>query len=159
MVSRETYLRELVALLGAAPAQLCTVGQVNPALHPLLTDTTVRPYDDLAHCLDANTGTQSASVLMMIQTDAIDTLPKQLGALCQRFPNQVLIELQHEQEDKPAAHEFRQACFALGFRQALHSVSDGTEYQLYEYRLKNYKQAPDWLNSRFWANPERFNTR
>jgi len=26
----------------------------------------------------------------------------------------------------------------------------------YEYRLSEYKRAPDWLNARFWANPERF---
>lgn len=27
---------------------------------------------------------------------------------------------------------------------------------LYEYRLRDYKQPPEWLNARFWANPERF---
>lgn len=27
---------------------------------------------------------------------------------------------------------------------------------LFTYDLLQYKQAPDWLNSRFWANPENF---
>ena len=30
------------------------------------------------------------------------------------------------------------------------------EAVLYEYRLRDYKQPPDWLNARFWANPARF---
>ncbi|MFF7708313.1 DUF6231 family protein [Pseudomonas sp. NPDC007930] len=33
---------------------------------------------------------------------------------------------------------------------------DGQELALYTYDLKDYKQVPDWLNSRFWANPENF---
>lgn len=27
---------------------------------------------------------------------------------------------------------------------------------LFTYDLREYKQVPDWLNSRFWANPENF---
>ncbi|WP_416426337.1 DUF6231 family protein [Pseudomonas sp. App30] len=27
---------------------------------------------------------------------------------------------------------------------------------LFNYDLREYKQVPDWLNSRFWANPENF---
>lgn len=31
---------------------------------------------------------------------------------------------------------------------------DGVEYELWQFNLFDYKQLPDWLNSRFWANPE-----
>ncbi|MEE9333601.1 MAG: DUF6231 family protein [Granulosicoccaceae bacterium] len=159
MISRQLYHQELVALLDSPAVELCTVGQINPQLQQLLLDTTVYSYVDIKQCLEPDTSMPASSVLMMIRPDAIDTLPILLGTVCQRFPNQVLIELQHDINDKTAALEFRQVCFAMGFRLALRSASDGSEYQLYEYRLKNYKQAPDWLNSRFWAHPERYNTR
>jgi len=29
--------------------------------------------------------------------------------------------------------------------------------QIYYFSLQSYKTQPDWLNSRFWANPERWN--
>ena len=159
LVSPENYHQALVTLLDIPAVELCIVGQLNPALQQLLVEASTHSYADTRQCLEADAAKPSSSILMMIQVDAIDTLPNQLGPICQRFPNQVLIELQHDPDDKTAALNFRQACFAMGFRQALHAVSDGAEYQLYEYRLKNYKQVPDWLNSRFWANPERFNTR
>lgn len=157
MLSPEDYHQQLVTLLAGPMAELFVIGQLNPALRQLLVDVNVRSFADIRQCLEAEASMQPSSVLMMIQTDAIDTLPNLLGTICRRFPNQVLIELRHALNDKTVALDFRQTCFAMGFRQALHSVSDGSEYQLYEYRLKNYKQAPEWLNSRFWANPERFN--
>jgi hypothetical protein len=27
---------------------------------------------------------------------------------------------------------------------------------LYQYAIETYKTTPDWLNSKFWANPERW---
>ena len=48
--------------------------------------------------------------------------------------------------------------FAFGFRKlnVIKNTSDSGENKWYEYRLSHYKQSPDWLNARFWANPERF---
>ena len=46
--------------------------------------------------------------------------------------------------------------FAFGFRRAFVAIEDGTRHALHEYRLADYKQPPDWLNARYWANPERF---
>ena len=42
---------------------------------------------------------------------------------------------------------------SLGFKQ-LASEIDG--YAIYSYNIKNYQPKHDWLNSRFWANPEQF---
>jgi len=33
---------------------------------------------------------------------------------------------------------------------------DGQVLTLFTYDLREYKQVPDWLNARFWANPENF---
>jgi len=30
--------------------------------------------------------------------------------------------------------------------------------ELYQFNLDDYKTTPDWLNSRFWANPERWDS-
>ncbi len=42
------------------------------------------------------------------------------------------------------------ALLALGLR---HLAGDG-RHDLYVFDLYDYKHTPDWLNSRFWANPE-----
>ena len=31
---------------------------------------------------------------------------------------------------------------------------DGMEWQAWSYDIRTYKAVPDWLNPRFWANPE-----
>lgn len=38
-------------------------------------------------------------------------------------------------------------------RQARYEV-DGVEWQAWSYDIRTYKAVPDWLNPRFWANPE-----
>jgi hypothetical protein len=30
------------------------------------------------------------------------------------------------------------------------------EWNLWQFNILEYKQTPDWLNSRYWANPENF---
>lgn len=47
--------------------------------------------------------------------------------------------------------------FAFGFRLVNPQHNVETNKRLFAYRLREYKQAPEWLNARFWANPERFN--
>jgi hypothetical protein len=45
---------------------------------------------------------------------------------------------------------------ALGMtRVGQYSCGTG-QYQLYHFALETYKQVPDWLNSKYWAHPERF---
>ena len=46
-------------------------------------------------------------------------------------------------------HESASAKIEAGNMQALE--------QMYFFSLQSYKTQPDWLNSRFWANPERWN--
>ncbi|MDF2445270.1 MAG: hypothetical protein K0S46_506 [Moraxellaceae bacterium] len=31
---------------------------------------------------------------------------------------------------------------------------DGTPWQAWSYDIRTYKSVPDWLNPKFWANPE-----
>ena len=45
---------------------------------------------------------------------------------------------------------------SLGMQQLLSFDSDSVTYHLYGFSLQSYKTVPDWLNSDYWANPDRF---
>lgn len=45
---------------------------------------------------------------------------------------------------------------ALGYRRSANSRSLTSGWALYYYDIHDYKPTPDWLNKRYWANPERW---
>ncbi len=45
---------------------------------------------------------------------------------------------------------------ALGLVQMAENVVAGRPIHIYGYDILTYKTCPDWLNSRFWANPNLF---
>lgn len=46
--------------------------------------------------------------------------------------------------------------FALALQVSERFARDEQVLSLFTYDLLEYKQAPDWLNAKFWANPENF---
>ncbi|AZE47049.1 hypothetical protein C4K04_1359 [Pseudomonas chlororaphis] len=46
--------------------------------------------------------------------------------------------------------------FSLALQASERFQRDEQVLTLFTYDLLEYKQVPDWLNSRFWANPENF---
>lgn len=46
--------------------------------------------------------------------------------------------------------------FALALQASERFQRDGQTLNLFTYDLLDYKQVPDWLNAKFWANPENF---
>lgn len=46
------------------------------------------------------------------------------------------------------------AFLALGFVQTAHDTAN--RVRLHAFDLDTYKTVPDWLNTRFWAHPERW---
>jgi len=46
--------------------------------------------------------------------------------------------------------------YALALQVSDRFQRDGQTLTLFTYDLLQYKQVPDWLNARFWANPEMF---
>lgn len=46
--------------------------------------------------------------------------------------------------------------FALALQASERFQRDSQTVSLFTYDLREYKQVPDWLNAKFWANPERF---
>jgi len=45
---------------------------------------------------------------------------------------------------------------AMGFGQTGSAGEGPAATVLYRYALRDYKETPEWLNSRFWAHPELF---
>lgn len=46
--------------------------------------------------------------------------------------------------------------YALALQASERFRRDDQVLHLFTYDLLDYKQAPDWLNAKFWANPENF---
>lgn len=96
-------------------------------------------------------------------------IDQQLGRLCRSFPNGVLVELARGLpllDEQFFAHGF-QKLNSLGKKSSnslleqnlsnhLSAQSSASGERCFEYCLSNYKAVPHWLNSRFWAHPERF---
>ena len=93
------------------------------------------------------------AVLMLDDARPDDDTERRLGTACRRFPGRVIVWQRDAEGHAPLpATRF----FAHGFRRLLVDDEGDVRHAVYEYRLADYKRAPDWLNARFWANPERF---
>jgi hypothetical protein len=46
--------------------------------------------------------------------------------------------------------------YSLALQLSERFARDDQVLNLFTYDLREYKQVPDWLNARFWANPENF---
>jgi hypothetical protein len=58
--------------------------------------------------------------------------------------------------DLPASGWQETDFFSLALQASERFQRDEQVLTLFTYDLLDYKQVPDWLNSRFWANPENF---
>lgn len=110
-------------------------------------------FATLADCLDAaRVEREAAAALLTLDALGDDarraprSLDRALGTLCRLYPARLLLLVRTAEGVAP------ETLFAFGFRRLL-AAPDAV---LHEYRLRDYKLPPDWLNARFWANPERF---
>ncbi len=46
---------------------------------------------------------------------------------------------------------------SLGLTRQARYELDAVHWQAWSYDIRSYKSVPDWLNPRFWANPENWN--
>lgn len=101
-------------------------------------------------------GTSSEIMLVWVIDTASVELELQLGKAIRAFPYRVVVSCRDRQS--PSAN-LDTLFFSLGFKKLtmLDVVAGEPDAELwFEYRLSQYKAPPDWLNARFWANPERF---
>ena len=155
--STRTPQQALAALLDRyAPARLLLIGaQAFPALqafqdaHPHTEESLAEPG-----LLPPHLAAQRFDLALVV--DCLEHMPKReglqlLGGIRNLNASRmaVLVDLQ--------ASGWKDTDF---FGLALH-VSERFErdeqiLSLFTYDLLDYKQAPDWLNAKFWANPENF---
>ncbi|MDP1543723.1 MAG: DUF6231 family protein [Polycyclovorans sp.] len=133
----EARLREIqpasVCALDAAARQLA--GDVLPGT-PLALPTPQPPSPcALALGIDALDGLDADAARQLIGRTRLYVAPHILMAV-------------------PAGCALDEAMFrALGFTLR---ATDAAGMRIHEYDIETYKSVPDWLNSRFWANPERW---
>ena len=106
-------------------------------------------FATLADCSDIDIAGPVVAILQL--ADQTQNLDEALGRAVRLFPEQLLVCLE---DATPSDQTF----FAFGFRRlnAVNSVAMSASARWFEYRLSAYKSSPDWLNARFWANPERY---
>lgn len=112
----------------------------------------------------------SKAIAVALVSEFSDEIDQQLGRLCRSFPSGVVVELANGlpvQNEQLFAHGFqklkrvgKEPSVGAGEQElSTHLLvkSSATGERCFEYRLRDYKAVPHWLNARFWAHPERFN--
>lgn len=91
---------------------------------------------------------------LVIVLDALNTLKKKqgellLGSLKNLHAKRLL--LSHNPCPEWSLEDF--LAVALSELNHYPADADSPEQQLFEYNIYSYKNVPDWLNNKFWANP------
>ncbi|MCO7504642.1 MULTISPECIES: DUF6231 family protein [unclassified Pseudomonas] len=154
--SSRTPQQALAALLEHhAPQRLLLVGTSFPALeafaaaHPQAQIAVARPG-----ALPAELAAQRFDLAVLV--DCLEHLSNQqglqlLGGIRNLNASRVavLVDL--------AASGWRNTDFyALALQDSERFQRDEQVLNLFTYDLRDYKQVPDWLNAKFWANPQNF---
>jgi len=155
-VSLRTPQQALAALLERfAPRTLLLVGTRFPALdafakaHPQTHIELAAPGP-----LPAPLAAQRFELALLV--DCLEHLPKRQGL-------ELLGGIRNLNASRVAVLADLAACgwhdtdfFSLALSASEKFTRDEQVLSLFTYDLHDYKQVPDWLNARFWANPENF---
>lgn len=154
--SQRTPQQALAALLERfTPQRLLLVGTRFPALeafaqaHPQVIIETCEPGP-----LPAELAAQRFDLAVLV--DCLEHLPKRtglqlLGGIRNLNANRVAVLA-----DLPACGWQDTDFFSLALQASEKFRRDEQVLSLFTYDLHDYKQVPDWLNAKFWANPENF---
>ena len=156
-ISPRTPQQALAALLDRyAPQNLLLVGASEfPALEAFKR---AHPDTCVAH---AAPGALSAELAgrrfdLALAVNCLEHLPKRdglnlLGGIRNLNASRIAVLA-----DLPACGWHETDFFSLALQASERFQRDEQVLTLFTYDLLDYKQVPDWLNSRFWANPENF---
>ncbi|WP_342244236.1 DUF6231 family protein [Pseudomonas sp. OTU5201] len=93
---------------------------------------------------------------LALLADCLEHLPKRTGL-------QLLGGIRNLNASRVAVLADLNACgwqdtdfFSLALQASERFRRDQQTLTLFTYDLREYKQVPDWLNAKFWANPENF---
>ena len=131
-------------LLDIQPASVCALDAAARQLAgDTLPDTPVRTHDSLP----------DSPCALALGIDALNGLnPEQARHLISRTRLYVAPRLLLVVPSDCALDEA--AFLALGF--TLSATDAAADLRIHDYDLDTYKTVPDWLNARFWAHPERW---
>lgn len=59
-------------------------------------------------------------------------------------------------QTQQSTHWAHSELIALGLSLVDNDQPNSTQLRLYRFDIVNYKQTPDWLNPKYWANPQRW---
>jgi DNA-binding transcriptional LysR family regulator len=155
--SNRTPQQALAALLDRyAPKRLLLIGaQEFPALQAFQD---AHPETELARAapgaLPADLAAQRFDLALVV--DCLEHIPKRsglelLGGIRNLNASRIAV-LADLQASKWQETDF----FSLALQASERFARDEQILTLFTYDLHEYKQVPDWLNARFWANPENF---
>lgn len=155
--STRTPQQALAALLDRyAPERLLLVGaQEFPALHAFRE---AHPQTEVALAAPGNLPAELAAQRfdLALVVDCLEHIPKRTGL-------ELLGGIRNLNASRIAVLADLQACgwqetdfFSLALQSNERFERDEQVLTLFTYDLREYKQVPDWLNSKFWANPEMF---
>ncbi|MDD2057817.1 DUF6231 family protein [Pseudomonas sp. GD03860] len=154
--SQRTPQQALAALLERhAPQRLLLVGSRFPALEAFAQ---AHPQAQIAQAppgpLPAELAAQRFDLALLV--DCLEHLPKRNGL-------QLLGGIRNLNASRVAVLADLEACqwhdtdfFALALQANEKFQRDDQVLSLFTYDLREYKQVPDWLNAKFWANPQNF---
>ncbi|MBO3276357.1 DUF6231 family protein [Pseudomonas schmalbachii] len=157
MISTRTPQQALAALLDRyAPKRLLLVGasgipavEAFRAAHPdcLLAEAPAGP-------LPADLAAQRYDLALF--ADCLEHMPRRdalqlVGGIRNLNSSRVAVLV-----DLNAAGTSETDFFALAMQASERFQRDQQTLTLFTYDLHEYKQVPDWLNAKFWANPENF---
>lgn len=153
------YLADFLA--SDQPGRVIIIGNSADRLFKLHTDTrfalthhfqTLDDFDvTLSMSSSADSSVSEISVALLHADKTGTALDQLLGRAVRLFP-QRLIAYTNILSPPDAAF------YAFGFRKLtmLSQDPNAVSFRWFEYQLRDYKLPPEWLNARYWANPERF---
>jgi len=156
-ISSRTPQQALAALLDLyAPAQLLLIGASEfPALEAFKL---AHPDTCVAHMAPGPLPAELAARRfdLALAVDCLEHLPKRdglnlLGGIRNLNASRIAVLA-----DLSASGWQETDFFSLALQASERFQRDEQVLTLFTYDLLDYKQVPDWLNSRFWANPENF---
>ncbi|OLU23145.1 hypothetical protein BVH03_23255 [Pseudomonas sp. PA15(2017)] len=157
ITSPRTPQQSLAALLQRyAPSRLLMVSaSEQPAVNAYQQ---AHPHSQIAHAapgsLDGDLAAQRFDLAVVV--DCLEHLQRKdglqlLGGIRNLNASRMAVLV-----DLPACGWKDTDFFALALQVSERFARDEQVLSLFTYDLLEYKQAPDWLNAKFWANPENF---
>ena len=156
-ISTRTPQQALAALLeNYAPQHLLLVGASQ--LPALSAYQQAHPTTQLAHAPAGPLPTELAARRydLAVVGDCLEHLPERtalelLGGIRNLNASRLAVLV-----DLDACDWQETDLYALALQASERFQRDEQTLSLFTYDLREYKQVPDWLNAKFWANPENF---